>query len=1602
MLVLAWVAAAAAQTDPPLTAWLINSKSVKALTPDPAIEPCIGTILADVQEVWYTEQHVYVVATGLPSYPVGPFEDHNPSIPHDPGFLFRMPRNPCDPQTDPGCAGGDETPLGRVGLWVNGVAVYNARDAFSYRCKGIWNQNAVFVEADGFDCALGHPSPDGGATPCADETGVYHHHQRSPALSAQLADDGARHSPIHGFAFDGFPIYGPYAYEDPNDPASPVVRMQSGYRLRDEVVIDGVRHTLPDGTMLPMEDWGPDTSESDGERLYSPGYFLEDFEYAPAAGALDEHNGRYCKTPEYPDGTYAYFTTIDASGANAYPYCIGPTYYGDAECAPPPAGGCSSIPSGAQQYDPPSCSIDYWKRVQKVTAAAPQSGAEFGSDVAIDGELAIAGAPEHTLTGAQPGCVFAFSETAGAGDPWQDEGQMARSPGGDIRMGRSVALSGGRAVTGDELHAPGGGAYFFDHASAGTWTLVTEPPFGAMTGDQYGRSVAVNSLLAAVGAPFAESGGASVGAVSLLRRNIVGWTIEDTLFGTSDGAFGWSVAVDSERVLVGNPFHGLSAHLFERIGGVWTQTALLTAPLPGNGLYGWDVDICGDRLIVTQPYANLYCGLVHVYRRKAGVWSLEQTLVGPRDTFGMSAAVADGVIVVGAPTSSDFPTQLGEAFLYQRCSDRWIRTSTLQVAGTTPGDGFGSRVDTDGHCAIVGAHLDDVDGVVDSGSAYIYCERNFFYDAHALSGQNSTVKDIFNGNGPPEVPSWAAGTELRGLIDVPVVWQEVEDDIWIIFDLPPGIPDRAGQANRIGGAAGALVIAGAYEDPPGALHPFGWQQSAGSWAPILLEQPPGTAAGRALGVVQLVDRVETLAFVGDVLGGGLARPTLWIDGGATPLPGLTAAREGSARDVLQLPGGAMLIVGWSRAPNGVARPVYWLEVAGQFDVAPLPPLAGSIRGFANALAAGSEGVAYAAGEADTSNGETHPVLWTFADGAWSVRDLGLPVGADSASLNDCRFDDDRGTVLAVGVAQAGGVDFGFAVRAGCGAVYKPLADFALIWGVQEATAIGTSGWIVAQGVALAAPNDPSSAIVLKPHATQIANSTAVWACLSGAGNWANSACWSGLVGGDPYPDRGDVTYDVTLPPGAYTVQVDPAGDDEVMVDGAVEMTGPETALEIPAGKRFIVNDQATLGGNLLVPGGALTAGPAADVNIDGATMDVQAGGLLRLPSGGYDALGSGVPLALRATGAGAQIDLPGLETIQGPPAANLTIEAASAARVDLTALTDVSGEVEFYVHDSAGDPSVIHCPQLERLGLGARLRVRTGGSFIGAPLVDVSGVRIEVHSAASQFDTSQIASMDDARLFADGGAVVTFPGVTSYRTGVLDCGQHALRAKNPGSELHFPALATIDAGPCTNIALRAELNGKLFLPGLTSMSGIVDIWAEYPSALLELGVLNLDAGASLIVQSGAEVRVLGSVSCAITNATAFRWESDTTPTTLSMLGGEPGNCATLEVGGADLGDVPAGWVDNFQLERLVIGADAHVMLVDAFDNSPGGEPEALYVDTLEFSDPGTGRLDLNGLNLYYNILIGDPGQLHALCRPLAPGQVQIAPTGDAQDVSEEP
>ncbi|MDF2436872.1 MAG: hypothetical protein K0Q95_1248 [Bacteroidota bacterium] len=324
-----------AQVNPAISSWIQNTTGLTGRhyvngNSTPIVD---ASYPANVQAVGYNSTHVYVSCSGIPSYVIGPYLDGNPSQGGNNNNKYRIPLNPVQ-NTGTLTA----TTAGTIGVFINGVSLFDYRDGVSYKNStganaggplggmgdGIWNRDAVVAEKGGFDCAKGHPAMTN-----------YHHHQNPSAFNLDrvvisgvcnpyLSDglyviDSTEHSPLIGFAYDGFPIYGAYGYKNANGTGG-ITRMKSSYTLRNITV----RTHYADGSNVTD---GPIVNST-----FPLGMYREDYQYNTTTAAtpdyLDEHNGRFCVTPEYPSGTYCYFTTVDANWNSAYPYAVGPTFYG--------------------------------------------------------------------------------------------------------------------------------------------------------------------------------------------------------------------------------------------------------------------------------------------------------------------------------------------------------------------------------------------------------------------------------------------------------------------------------------------------------------------------------------------------------------------------------------------------------------------------------------------------------------------------------------------------------------------------------------------------------------------------------------------------------------------------------------------------------------------------------------------------------------------------------------------------------------------------------------------------------------------------------------------------------------------------------------------------------------------------------------------------------------------------------------------------------------------------------------------------------------------------------------------------------------------------
>lgn len=330
-----------AQTNPVITKWLQNNTAYGSYYTSGNSTPFPMSVLSNCQQVRYTSTDVYINATGIPSYPTGIFSgDGNNNLAGNQNAIYKLPLNPTQNTGTPTATSG-----GNNGIFINGVSLFDYRDGVAYSasatngicggppgnptCPGgmgatqAWNRDAIPAERLGFDCAKGHPAGTN-----------YHHHQNPSAFKYDATTSNTYssicslydseglyvinpnvHSPLIGYAYDGFPIYGAYAYTNLNGTGA-ITRMKSSYQLKNQTTRTN----------------GPAVGQTIGTQTFFNGYFREDYEFVAHPSDptyLDEHNGRICITPDYPLGIYCYFATVNSDNSSAYPYLIGPTFYGN-------------------------------------------------------------------------------------------------------------------------------------------------------------------------------------------------------------------------------------------------------------------------------------------------------------------------------------------------------------------------------------------------------------------------------------------------------------------------------------------------------------------------------------------------------------------------------------------------------------------------------------------------------------------------------------------------------------------------------------------------------------------------------------------------------------------------------------------------------------------------------------------------------------------------------------------------------------------------------------------------------------------------------------------------------------------------------------------------------------------------------------------------------------------------------------------------------------------------------------------------------------------------------------------------------------------------
>ena len=415
--------------------------------------------------------------------------------------------------------------------------------------------------------------------------------------------------------------------------------------------------------------------------------------------------------------------------------------------------------------------LPYWMNSSGVIEndSADERGFGMGPSLISEGHYVVGSDPQNTDL---PETLYNFRRR---GPEWTESNDLAypaELP--TAKLGSDVDVDGDTAVLGAPEFDNRGAAYVLTLPSNGSeWVLETRlQPNHIDLLDNFGASAAVSGDTIVIGAPNTSDG---EGAVYVFQRSGSAWTQQSKLVVDGASGFGWAVDIDVSTIVVGSED---GAYIFELDGSTWDTTrtpnllehAAEAVAIDGdtvvvgtpqdvtafvyidNGAdwveqgsvtgvagaeFGRSVDISGDRVIVGAPGEDSGQGAAYVYQRSSGIWytdaergklTMEAGQAG--DFFGYSVAIDKQRVVVGAwgRDRSTLPEDAndGEAYVFGLRNDEWrleTITEALSGSGAEPRDMVGYAVGLSDGTAIVGAP--ELSGRIDlaidtSGAGYSF------------------------------------------------------------------------------------------------------------------------------------------------------------------------------------------------------------------------------------------------------------------------------------------------------------------------------------------------------------------------------------------------------------------------------------------------------------------------------------------------------------------------------------------------------------------------------------------------------------------------------------------------------------------------------------------------------------------------------------------------------------------------------------------------------------------------------------------------------------------------------------------------------------------
>lgn len=322
-----------------------------------------------------------------------------------------------------------------------------------------------------------------------------------------------------------------------------------------------------------------------------------------------------------------------------------------------------------------------WQQESKLTPADGVNFDYFGEAVALSGDIAAIGAPDHQSA---RGAVYLFQRNGSAWAPLAK--LVASDPQQSARFGAALSFDGSTLAAAAPGNSGGRGAVYLFTSAGGSWTQSARlQASDAAANDRFGLSVAVDADTLVIGAPGKALNVNAQGAVYVFARSNGTWSQQArwTRAGAQAGeSFGTAVAVSGNLAAASAPYAsaisgsgGGVIETYTRAGSAWSSAgSLRSASGSASAQFGFSLSLRGSRLLAglagDEISGRILQGSLESYLLEDGVWSLNQRLLaadGEQEAqIGYSVTQAPDFAIAGAPgASSGSATFAGTVYAFQ-------------------------------------------------------------------------------------------------------------------------------------------------------------------------------------------------------------------------------------------------------------------------------------------------------------------------------------------------------------------------------------------------------------------------------------------------------------------------------------------------------------------------------------------------------------------------------------------------------------------------------------------------------------------------------------------------------------------------------------------------------------------------------------------------------------------------------------------------------------------------------------------------------------------------------------------------------------------------